>query len=224
MLTELLDLQRRAAVHAALADTVRLRIVDALAIGDLAPSEIQAILGITSNLLAHHLGVLEQAGLVERSRSEADRRRTYVRLAASARELVGASPVPAPRRIVFVCTANSARSQLAAALWRRESSVPAASAGTHPAPEIARGARAAASRHGLELPSTPPQSIDRVLTADDWIITVCDTAHEALDGEDIAHWSIPDPVPLSTAAAFDAAYDELTERVRAIAPRLAPTR
>ena len=218
------EFERRVAVHAALADVARLRIVDALAVGDLAPSEIQTAFGVPSNLLAHHLGVLERAGLVERSRSEADRRRTYIRLAAGARELVGASTFAAPQRIVFVCSANSARSQLAAALWQRESSIPVASAGTHPAQAIARGAADVAARRGLELPSVQPRSIDDVRDPDDWVITVCDAAHEELAGADTAHWSVPDPVRVGTATAYDDAYDEIADRIRAVLPRLTPTR
>jgi hypothetical protein len=85
-----------------------------------------------SNLLAHHLRVLEEAGLVTRRRSEGDRRRTYLHLVPGA---LGALAGPARQpthRVPFVCTANSARSHLAAALWRQASEVPAASAGTHP--------------------------------------------------------------------------------------------
>ena len=73
-------LAARAARHAALGDPLRLQIVDPLAWGDLTPGDLAAALGLTSNLLAHHLGVLEAAGLVSRRRSEADRRRSYVSL------------------------------------------------------------------------------------------------------------------------------------------------
>jgi DNA-binding transcriptional ArsR family regulator len=62
-------LARRVAVHAALADPARLRITDTLADGDASPSELAALLAMPSNLLAHHLRVLEDAGLVSRHRS-----------------------------------------------------------------------------------------------------------------------------------------------------------
>src|ERR1700730_7317217 len=52
------DLLWRAQLHAALGDPHRLAIVDELALSDRAPSELAAMLGIDSNLLAHHLGVL----------------------------------------------------------------------------------------------------------------------------------------------------------------------
>ena len=58
--------------------------------------------------------------------------------------------------MLFVCTANSARSHLAAALWRRAGKVPAASAGTHPAAAIDPGAIAAAGRHQLPLRRAAP--------------------------------------------------------------------
>ena len=53
----------RAAVFAALGEPVRLEIVDRLAAGDLAPGDLAAELGIGTNLLAHHLHVLEAAGV-----------------------------------------------------------------------------------------------------------------------------------------------------------------
>lgn len=58
MSTEQLDLSGRVARFAALADPVRLRIVDLLTLGDLAPVELQDQLGISSSLLAHHLNSL----------------------------------------------------------------------------------------------------------------------------------------------------------------------
>src|SRR3546814_5041194 len=85
-----------------------------------------------SNLLAHHLKVLEGAGLIVRTRSEGDRRRSYVRMVPEATRGLDPQAAVAASRVVFVCTANSARSQLAEHLWRARSAVPAASAGTAP--------------------------------------------------------------------------------------------
>jgi len=59
----------RARVHAALGEPTRLAIVDALALGDASPGELGTALDLPTNLLAHHLGVLHGAGIVERSRS-----------------------------------------------------------------------------------------------------------------------------------------------------------
>ena len=64
-----MDLHARAAVLAALADPARLQIVDILSAGDASPSELRAHLDTTSNLLAHHLGVLEGRGIVSRHNS-----------------------------------------------------------------------------------------------------------------------------------------------------------
>ncbi|HXV93148.1 MAG TPA: helix-turn-helix domain-containing protein, partial [Pseudonocardia sp.] len=124
------SLERRATVHRALGDPARLAIADALLLGEMAPSELQTLLEIPSNLLAHHLRTLERAGLVARHRSEGDRRRTYLRLVPDALDALRPNRSRAAVRVVFVCTENSARSQLAAALWNGESAVPATSAGT----------------------------------------------------------------------------------------------
>ncbi|MCR2692907.1 hypothetical protein NSP23_24515, partial [Salmonella enterica] len=82
----------------------------------LSPTEIGVALGLPSNLVTHHLNVLESVGMVSRSRSEADKRRSYVHLAETALRGLTPGRVERADRVVFVCTANSARSQLAAAL------------------------------------------------------------------------------------------------------------
>ena len=139
------------------------------------------MLAMPSNLLAHHLRVLEQAGIITRRRSEGDRRRTYLQLIPGAAGLAGPRrPRATALRVLFVCTANSARSHLAAALWRQASSVPAVSAGTHPAAAIDPGAIAAAARHRLPLPRLRPRHISEVRHDGDLVITVCDLAHEEL--------------------------------------------
>ena len=217
------DLARRAAVHAALADPARLAITDTLLAGDASPSELAAMLAMTSNLLAHHLRALEQAGVITRSRSEGDRRRTYLRLVPGALDPLTAPPSRSARRVLFVCTANSARSHLAAALWRRASSVPAVSAGTHPGPAIDPGAIAAARRQRLPLPRLRPRHISDVRGEGDLVVTVCDLAREELGRLATVHWSVPDPVPAGDPASFDAAVAELSHRVRRLAPRVAAT-
>jgi protein-tyrosine-phosphatase len=213
------SLGRRAAVHAALADPARLAIVDSLLAGDASPSELQALLSMPSNLMAHHLGVLERAGVILRSRSEGDRRRVYLSVVPAVLDAL--APVVARRaaRVVFVCTENSARSQLAAALWRRHSRVPSASAGTHPAPRVHQGAVAAARRHKLPLRALIPRHVDDVLQADDLVIVVCDNAYEEL-GADVRrlHWSVADPARSGTEDAFDDALADLTHRITRFAP------
>ena len=223
------SLEQRAAVHAALADPARLAIVDRLTLGDASPSELQTLLDMPSNLMAHHLRVLQTAWLIGRTRSEADRRRTYLTLLPDALAGVDVGAGTSAPRVVFVCTANSARSQLAAALWRRASRVPVASAGTHPAARIDPGAVAVARRHHVPLKVSRPRPLGDVATPEDLIVTVCDNAHEELINSERdgnrgpaagLHWSVPDPVAVGTDDAFDNTLTELTRRVGDLAGRL----
>lgn len=213
----------RARVHAALGEPVRLAIVDRLMLGDASPSEIGRDLGLSSNLLAHHVKLLEQAWVLERSRSEGDHRRTYLRLRPAA--LAGLAPagiVRAPR-VVFVCTNNSARSQLAAALWQQRSPVPAASAGTEPARRVHPLAVAVARGHGLPLAPVGTSHVGDVLRPDDLVVAVCDNAYEQLgqprdEARERLHWSVPDPAQSRSRAAFDRAFDDLADRVDRLVP------
>lgn len=220
MKTELTSLECRAAVHAALGEPARLRIVDLLALGDRSPAELQAELGMASNLLSHHLRTLEDAGLVSRHRSEADRRRSYVTLVRTGTAGLLAAATVRASRVLFVCYANSARSQLAEALWKRASTVPSASAGTHPADGIAPGARDVAARHGLDLQGSQPAELSRVARQGDLVIAVCDRAHEELPATDRLHWSIPDPVAIGSPAAFEAAFSQIAQRVKDLSTRI----
>ena len=207
-------IEHRARLHAALGDASRLAIVDALSVSDRSPQELQHRFDIPSNLLAHHLDVLEDAGLIERSRSSGDGRRRYVHLHAATLDRLRLRPAIAAGAALFVCTANSARSQLAAALWSSMTATPAISAGTHPAGRVHPGAIAAGRRAGVDLTDSTPRALDELAERPALTITVCDRAHEALDpGPDWLHWSIPDPVPTGTRAAFDATVTELRRRI-----------
>lgn len=191
--------------------------VDELAVSDRAPVELRRRFGLESNLLAHHLDVLEDVGLIVRSRSSGDGRRRYVHLLRDALDGLLPGGQVAPGRALFVCTRNSARSQLAAALWRSITGAPAESAGTHPAGRIHPGAVAAARRAHLDLGVALPRSLAEVGTMPPIVVTVCDQAHEELDGPGgWLHWSIPDPVPQASRAAFDAALAELRQRIDAV--------
>ena len=222
-------LVRRAAVHAALGEPGRLAIVDALLLGEASPTELQQLLEMPSNLLAHHVRTLERVGVLTRHRSEADRRRTYLALAPGAFDTLRPIKVHDAVRVVFVCTHNSARSQLAAALWNDTSPIPATSAGTHPAPAVHPGAIAAARRHRVPLAPVPPRHVDDVLRRDDadLVITVCDAAHEELALPDTnpgrLHWSVPDPARTGEDAAFDRVVTDLTGRIARVAPAVRPT-
>lgn len=209
----------RAALHAALGDPARLAIVEELAISDRAPSALSARFGLAGNLLAHHLDVLEGVGLIERQVSAGDRRRRYVRLRRDTlRNLALGTTPPRAGRALFVCTQNSARSQLAAALWRKRTGRDATSAGTHPADRVHPGALAAARRAGLDLTGARPRALGPDDLDVDVVVTVCDRAHEELDPpEDWWHWSVSDPVDAGTRRAFDAALTELDERITATA-------
>lgn len=194
--------------------------MDLLAVQDLSPDALAAALEVPGNLLAHHLKVLEGVGLVQRTHSQNDRRRTYVQLVEGATDglLPEPSGIAAPR-VLFVCTHNSARSVLAEALWREFSDVPSESAGTHPAADVNPRARTAAARFDLELADHGPQSIGEVLRPDDVVVSVCDSVNEELGPLDNPriHWSIPDPAAVGTDAAFDTAVEELRDRITHLA-------
>lgn len=216
---EVTGLERRAAIHAALAEPARLAVVDALAVSDASPGELGDSLDLPSNLLAHHLRVLEKAEVIRRARSEGDRRRTYVRLVPAALGMLAPAAALPASRVVFVCTRNSARSQLAAALWAGRSQVPAASAGTHPSPRVHRRAISTARRHGLVLHPGRTAHMREVLRPRDLIVAVCDNAYEELRRRQARclHWSVPDPVRADTDEAFETAFSEIEARIGRLA-------
>jgi protein-tyrosine-phosphatase len=112
---------------------------------------------------------------------------------------------------------------LAVAVWNRRSSLPATSAGTHPATEIHPGAVAAAKRRKLPMRPDTPRHFDDVVRPNDVIIAVCDNAHEELPADSRRlHWSIADPVRVGRVAAFDRALDELMVRIDHLASTLDP--
>lgn len=204
---------RRARLHAALGEEHRLGIVEELAASDRSPTELGRRLELPSNLLAHHLDVLDEAGLIERFVSAGDRRRRYVRLVRAPLADLGVATARPAGTVLFVCSHNSARSQLAAVLWRDRTGGVAVSAGTHPAEHVHPGAVAAARRAGLDLSDASPRLLADPSTAA-VVVTVCDRAHEELEvGPDWWHWSIPDPVEAGTAAAFDAVVADLDARI-----------
>jgi len=223
------DLRERARFYAALGDPARLAVVDALVLTDLSPSDLARHLDLPSNLLAHHLRVLEQAKVIERHRSEGDGRRSYVRLRADSAMLQTLALAPllsgdlhGRRRVVFVCTHNSARSQLAAAAWELVSPVAGTSAGTHPASRVHPGAVRTARRHGLTLAEAQTRHVDEVLSPDDLVVAVCDQVHEEmLDGARL-HWSVPDPVRKAATEDFEAAFDNIVYRVGQLARAIEP--
>ena len=208
----------RARTHAALGDPARLAIVDELSCSDRSPVELRRRLDIESNLLAHHLDVLEGVGMIERSRSSGDGRRRYVHLRPETLDQLGLVHPIELGPALFVCTANSARSQLAAALWEQHTGQTATSAGTHPAASVNPRAVRAAARAGLDLRGAAPKTLSDLESVPGLVVTVCDRAHEELSPDDAwLHWSVPDPVPVGTDAVFDATVAELQRRIEGIA-------
>lgn len=219
------DLQRRAAVFAALGDPNRLAIVEALALTDASPSDLEARLGIPSNLLAHHLDALEAVGLICRTRSAGDGRRRYVRLASDAPVHPFRSDRVEASDVLFVCHHNSARSQFAEVCWRQHSAIPAASAGLQPAARVHPLAVQASARRGLDLTGQVPRGYDQLSRVPGLVVSVCDLAFEdavPFDDARRLHWSVPDPGARSDSGAFDAAFDEIALRIHRLAPFVVP--
>jgi protein-tyrosine-phosphatase len=208
------DLATRAELHRVLGDPRRLAIVDELRRSDRTPSELGALTDTPSNLLAHHLHELEHVGLVHRTRSDGDGRRRYVQLAEDPAVLLGLrAPEPLDGDVLFVCTHNAARSQLAAALWHHRTGARSLSAGTEPAAAVAPGARRVARRHGLEV-DDEPRNLDAVRGPVGLVVTVCDRAreHGGWPEAPVRHWSVPDPVG-GPDRAFEDAFDRICERI-----------
>lgn len=218
-------LEQRARSFAALGDPVRLTIIDLLHDQDLPPHALREAVGVASNLLAHHLRVLEEAGLITRQRSQGDGRRAYVSLRHDAvSALLPKSEPMRVHRVVFVCTENSARSILAEALWRSKSDIPVTSAGTHPGARINPRARTAAARAHVQIVRDVPQPLQGLIAPKDLVISVCDGVNEELDAMTNMrlHWSIPDPARVATDAAFNATVRELNRRIDALLERVVP--
>lgn len=216
------SIRERANVHSALADPIRVAIVDELGTSDRTPTELGRSLGIPSNLMAHHLRILEQRGVVERRRSIGDGRRAYVHLLAERLDGLTIRQMFLTESMIFVCTRNSARSQLAAAMWNRSrSSVGAGSAGTHPNGRVHPRAIRVGRQRGLDLAGAIPRPLDLVSVGHSLIVTVCDQAREELADRVSIHWSVRDPVEIGTDDAFQSAADEIAWRVKRLSEAIA---
>lgn len=120
-----------------------------------------------------------------------------------------------PIRVLFLCTGNSARSQIAEALLKKKGGerFVVASAGTEPATAVRREAITALAELGIDWRGAEPKSVERVLASDwDIVITLCDKAHEScptLPSRPVtAHWGIPDPVGADAKSARQNAFDD----------------
>ena len=210
------ELLRRAAIHSALGEPARLAIIDELSVSDRSPRDLGLRLHIPSNLLAHHLDTLENIGLILRSTSSGDARRRYVRLDPTNLHIIGPHRVTTRKPLLFLCTHNSARSQLAAAIWQARTGQLARSAGTQPTARIHRQAISAARRSRIDIRDVAPSALGKI-PRNVQVVTVCDLVHEELQAPlDWWHWSIPDPVPSGKPKAFDAVIAELEVRVNQV--------
>jgi len=105
-----------------------------------------------------------------------------------------------PLRVLILCTGNSARSQMAEALFNTlgRGRVVAESAGSRPAPRVNPLAIETLARHGIAWSGHQPRSVEG-LEREPWdaVITVCDRAREAcpvFPGHPaVAHWGMDDP-------------------------------
>ena len=228
-----------------LGDPLRWQLVDELGRSVRRVSELVELVGKPQNLVSYHLAELRSAGLVTARRSSADGRDVYYRadLRRCRDELAAASgalhpglrlvPPPTPvdgaprgrtRRVLFLCTGNSARSQIAEALLAERSgrTVDARSAGSHPKPLHPNAVRVMAER-GIDIGANTTKHhrqfarmrFDRVITLCDKVLEICP------DFPGVAtrvHWSIADPAAAgdtddATAPAFRDVADELEDRV-----------
>lgn len=233
---------------------VRWRIMIELAASDLQVGELTQAVGQPQNLVSYHLNRLRNGGVVSSHRSSFDGRAAYYRLhldrcgaslAATGAALHPglspsgvATPIARPggrgrRRahILFACTGNGTRSQLAEALLRDAAGdrFDVVSAGSHPKP-IHPNAVAVLAELGIDISNARSKSLAQFSGRHfDHVITLCDKVREIcpeFPGQRSAiHWSIPDPslVPgtsRTTLAAFREVAADLRSRVAFLISRL----
>jgi ArsR family transcriptional regulator, arsenate/arsenite/antimonite-responsive transcriptional repressor / arsenate reductase (thioredoxin) len=208
---------------------LRWRLLGELARSDRMVHELTGLVGQPQNLVSYHLGKLRDAHLVSARRSSADRRDAYytVDLARVGRHLAatGAALHPALRlaptppdgprpattvRLLFLCTGNSARSQMAEALVRARSGglVEAFSAGSRPRPLHPHAVRVMREEHGIDLAGQRSKPLAEYADQRfDRVITLCDRVREACPEfpgrPETVHWSIPDPAAATATGDVD---------------------
>ena len=224
---------------------LRWRLLRELARSDRRVRELRALVGEPQSLVSYHLGQLRQARLVRTSRSSFDGRQTYysVDLSRCAELLAGAGGALHPgirlatrppehggpqRRsrtsVLFLCTGNSARSQMAEALIERrtDGGVVAVSAGSHPKPVHPNTARVMGA-YGIDMAGRPSKHLSEFTGRRfDYVISLCDRVREVCPPfagpPETIHWSIPDPAQegdsdAATYPAFERTAAELDTRV-----------
>ena len=230
-----------------LAHDLRWQIVSLLAHSDYNGQEFIRLLGQPQNLVSYHLRKLHAQRLVTEHRSTADERSIYYSLdletVRSLYRRAGVSLHPAlglneeppppvtvqsgqrPQRVLFLCTENSARSQIAEALLRHLSGgqIAAFSAGSLPT-SVHPLARQVLEARGIGTQDLRAKSFDEFAGQTfDAIVTVCDRVRESCpsfpgDPESI-HWSLPDPVKVQGSLeerlqSFEQTASQLTTRLR----------
>lgn len=205
--------------------------------------ELTGRVGEPQNLVSYHLGKLRDGGLVSTRRSDADRRDAYytVDLARVASLLSttggalhpGLRLTPAPLdgapplsvRVLFLCTGNSARSQMAEALAIARSGgvVEAYSAGSHPKPMHPNAVRVMRDEHGLDLTGHASKHLDVFVGQRfDWVISLCDRVREVCPEfpghPETIHWSMPNPA--AGAGDDDASYPLFQRTAAELATRI----
>ena len=219
------------------ANPLRWRLLRELARSDRQVRELTALLGQPHNLVSYHLGRLRAGGLVTSRRSSADGRDAYYSIdlghcgelltAAGAALHPGLRLVPpaavrtrARARVLFLCTGNSSRSQLAQAILERLAgdTVLASSAGSRPKP-VHPGAIAVMREQGIDISDRQPKHLS-VFAGQrfDYVISLCDRVREVCPEfpgpAQVIHWSIADP------AAGDGTGPETYPAFRAVAADL----
>jgi len=220
---------------------LRWRLLGELARSDRMVNELTGLVGQPQNLVSYHLGKLRDARLVSARRSAADRRDAYYTVdlgrlgellattgAALHPALRLAPPSPRPGgpdgasvRVLFLCTGNSSRSQMAEALARARSGgqVEAHSAGSAPKPLHPHAVRVMREEHGIDLAGYHPKHLSTFAEQPfDWVISLCDRVREVcpeFPGQpETVHWSIPDPAADEAGyPAFQQTATELETRI-----------
>jgi protein-tyrosine-phosphatase/DNA-binding transcriptional ArsR family regulator len=227
------------------ADPLRWQLLDELGRSDRRVGELCDLVGKPQSLVSYHLRELRTGGLVSARQSAADGRDTYYRAdidrCADLLTAAGAALHPAVRlslldpeppairrgrkpRVLFLCTGNSARSQMAEALLehRTRGAIAARSAGSHPKPLHPNAVRVMAER-GIDISNHRSKHLDR-FTRDrfDRVITLCDKVKEVcpdFPAQPVsAHWSMADPAAEVSDTddgfgAFVRTADEIATRV-----------
>lgn len=132
------------------------------------------------------------------------------------------------KRVLFLCTGNSCRSQMAEGFLREigKGEVEAQSAGTFPKDQVHPMAIKVMDEKGISLKSQQPKSLEPFLSEKwDWVITVCDNAKDACPvfpkQEQQLHWSFEDPAEAQGSdeeklKVFRRIRDEIEEKINSL--------